>query len=281
MKEITKRTITGAVYVISVIVAVSFNRYIAAVYFAIVAALGLKEFLSITKQNGIKQNKTMVYLCAALLYCTIALPSFSLDSTCGNWLLIWNVLRLAFFVAVIALIITSLYNKSDKPFTSLAYSLTSLVYVVFPLALSNILFDFGANRGFNLLLAVFVFAWCNDTFAYLVGCKFGKHRLFERHSPKKSWEGFFGGLAATLLAAGVVFWIEGGNLLFWHLIALIVSTVGTFGDLVESMFKRQMGVKDSGNILPGHGGILDRFDILLLVLPAVWLFVEIFSMITW
>ena len=281
MKEITKRTITGAVYVLSVIVAVCFNRYIAAAYFAIVAALGLKEFLSIAKQNGIKLNQPMVYLCATLLYCSVAASCFPLDLVCEQWFLICNVLRLAFFAAVLCLIIASLYTQTDKPFTSLAYSLTSLAYVVFPLALSNVLFDVGAAGGFNLLLAVFVFAWCNDTFAYLVGCKFGKHRLFERHSPKKSWEGFFGGLAATLLAAGVVFWIEGGNLLFWHLIALIVSIVGTFGDLVESMFKRQMGVKDSGNILPGHGGILDRFDILLTVLPAVWIVVELFTMITW
>jgi phosphatidate cytidylyltransferase len=127
------------------------------------------------------------------------------------------------------------------------------------------------NTNYNLLLSIFIFAWCNDTFAYLVGCKFGKKRLFERHSPKKSWEGFFGGLSATIIAAVVMYLIYGNGLVAWLLIAILTSVVGTLGDLVESMFKRQMGVKDSGNILPGHGGILDRFDILLLVLPAVWI----------
>ena len=176
--------------------------------------------------------------------------------------------------------ISALYVKSATPFTSMAYSLTAVGYIVLPLSLSNLLFAMHDYFDCNVLLSIFIFAWCNDTFAYLVGCKFGKRRLFERHSPKKSWEGFFGGFAATVLA-GVVMWqLLGGNVYIWLLMAVVTTVVGTFGDLIESMFKRQMGVKDSGNILPGHGGILDRFDILLLVLPVMWIVLGIVQLLS-
>ena len=263
MKDIIKRTITGAVYVLSVIAATCINKYVAAVYFGIIVLLGLKEFLQIGEAKGIKQNKILVYLSAVAVYSTLMLFAWNQETYARILIYVSSILILSLFVS-------SLYIKNKTPFTSLAYSLTSIVYIALPLGISNLVFEMQNDLNCNLLLAIFIFAWCNDTFAYLVGCKFGKNRLFERHSPKKSWEGFFGGLAGTISAAFVLNAVYDNGIVIWLTIALVTTIIGTFGDLVESMFKRQMEVKDSGNILPGHGGILDRFDILLLVLPAVW-----------
>jgi phosphatidate cytidylyltransferase len=264
MKDLVKRTLTGAVYVISVIIATCINKYVAAIYFGIIVLLGLKEFLQITKQKGIGQNQVMIYLSSVLIYASVVAYAWNAQPYA-------SILMFSGLLSVLGMLISALYLKTETPFTSLAYSFTAILYITLPLALSNMIYAMQANTNYNLLLSIFIFAWCNDTFAYLVGCKIGKNRLFERHSPKKSWEGFFGGLAATIIAAVIMHLIYGNGLLIWLVIAIVTSIIGTLGDLTESMFKRQMGVKDSGNILPGHGGILDRFDILLLVLPAVWI----------
>mgnify|MGYP004511712771 FL=1 len=267
MKDLTKRTITGAIYVLSVIAAVCIDRYVAAVYFGIIMILALREFISVSAKAEVSLNAPMIYFVSVVAYLALLSHAFGFAYS-----------AIAMFVSllcIIALAISALYVKSATPFSSMAYSLTAVGYIVLPLSLSNLLFAMHDYFDCNVLLSIFIFAWCNDTFAYLVGCKFGKRRLFERHSPKKSWEGFFGGFAATVLA-GVVMWqLLGGNVYIWLLMAVVTTVVGTFGDLIESMFKRQMGVKDSGNILPGHGGILDRFDILLLVLPAMWIVLSV------
>lgn len=263
MKDLTKRTITGAVYVLSVLAAVCINRYVAAGYFAIIIAIGLYEFRKICTQNGIRMNGVLLYASALGLYASVVLHSFGLTQYA----------EAGFFVSVLlvlALFASCLYIKEEKPFSSAAYSLLALLYIVLPLSTANLIFAKQETLGYNLLLSIFIFAWCNDSFAYLFGSWLGKHRLFERHSPKKSWEGFIGGVVMTIVAAFVVWLCLGGRIYLWIAIALVVSIVGTLGDLTESMFKRQMKVKDSGKILPGHGGILDRFDILLFVLPVVW-----------
>lgn len=272
MKDITKRTITGAVYVLSVIVATCINKYVAAAYFGIIVLLGLREFLKIAETKELKQNKILVYLSAIAVYLCLMLFSWNEDLSARILICVSSILILALFIS-------ALYLKNKTPFTSLAYSLTSIIYIALPLGISNLIFEMQSGLNCNLLLSVFIFAWCNDTFAYLVGCKFGKRRLFERHSPKKSWEGFFGGLLGTISAAFVLNAVYGNGIVIWLCIAVVTTIVGTFGDLVESMFKRQMEVKDSGNILPGHGGILDRFDILLLVLPAVWAVLSVLKLL--
>lgn len=126
-----------------------------------------------------------------------------------------------------------------------------------------------------MLIALFATIWINDTGAYIIGVSFGKHRLFERVSPKKSWEGFFGGALAAL-AAGYVFsvFIPDLTLVQWLLFSQIVVVFGTFGDLIESLLKRTIGTKDSGNILPGHGGFLDRFDSMLLAAPVIFIYLS-------
>lgn len=272
MKDLTKRTITGAIYVLSVIAAVCIDRYVAAVYFGMIMILALREFIIVSAKAEVRLNAPMIYSVSVFFYLAFVSHAFGFAYSA--------IAMFASLLCIIALAISALYEKTATPFTSMAYSLTAVGYIVLPLSLSNLLFAMHDYFDCNVLLSIFIFAWCNDTFAYLVGCKFGKRRLFERHSPKKSWEGFFGGFAATVLA-GVVMWqLLGGNVYIWLLMAVVTTVVGTFGDLIESMFKRQMGVKDSGNILPGHGGILDRFDILLLVLPVMWIVLGIVQLLS-
>lgn len=267
MNDLLKRTLTGAVYVASVLVAICFNPIISSIYFGIIGIIALSEFYNVAKNKYQISNSLLAYLTAISLYTTVALYSFNID---------FKIPLLISVVLVIANFIAALYQKSEEPFTSIAFLICGLIYIILPISTTNFIIQYNSEFQPLLLLSVFILAWCNDTFAYLTGVKFGKRRLFERHSPKKSWEGFVGGFLFTIIAGIVI--SKFSNIFamqHWIVISIIVSSVGTLGDLVESMFKRQMGVKDSGKILPGHGGILDRFDILFIVLPIVWVYLEI------
>jgi phosphatidate cytidylyltransferase len=161
-----------------------------------------------------------------------------------------------------------------EQFTFFSPALFGILYVITPFCLLLTSYSSGSywssiNNSY-IILGFFFLIWSNDTFAYLVGITIGRNKLLERISPKKSWEGFIGGVVCTQgIAYLLSIFISEPGPLHWHAIALIVSVTGTLGDLVESMFKRTLGVKDSGNILPGHGGILDRFDAVLISAPFV------------
>ncbi len=265
MNNLLKRAITGSIYVLSVIAAIFIHPIVTSVYFFIIAMIGLWEFYNISsKQNDIKPDAIIGYLIAIATY--IAMNENLLGQA---------IAKAGLFSALILLFvltIAELYRKSEKPFSNIAYTVLSIIYIVVPLGCVNIIMDVNSSHPQMILMSVFIFAWANDTFAYLTGMKFGKHKLLERISPKKTWEGWIGGFVFTIIAAIVISKFSTAlPIESFIAVAVITSVIGTFGDLVESMLKRQVGVKDSGNILPGHGGVLDRFDILLLVLPAVTL----------
>jgi phosphatidate cytidylyltransferase len=183
------------------------------------------------------------------------------------WYLLVPIGTLIFFV--------ELYRKSATVVNNIAHTLMGVMYIGVPFAVSNVImkYEFGAT----FMLCFFLMLWANDTFAYLFGIMLGKHKLFPSISPKKSWEGYFGGIISVV---GVAYLLhlafEGTQFVHIAAIGLIVAITGVFGDLVESMIKRNAGVKDSGSIMPGHGGLLDRFDAVLLSLPLVFAYVQIF-----
>ncbi len=266
MNNFTKRTITGGVYVIAVVSAIMFNPIILSAFFGLVALISLYEFYKNSKIKDIFAQNILGFSLAITTYLSFALKAFEID----NKYAIALSLLLVFLIFII-----ELYNKKGNPFTNIAYTILGIVYIVIPMGLTNFIVNPSLTTNTFipiLLLSIFILAWCNDTFAYLVGVKFGKNRLFERISPKKSWEGFFGGFVAVQIASIILYKFTITPLMFFDFMIMgaLVSIIGTYGDLVESMFKRQMGVKDSGNILPGHGGFLDRFDIIFFIIPFIF-----------
>lgn len=188
----------------------------------------------------------------------------------------------AFLPAVFALFVAELYRKRATPFANIAWALAGLVYIALPMALLAFIPVQGASvPGYIVyhpltVLGIILIVWGNDVGAYLFGVAFGRHKLFERISPKKSWEGFAGGLLCAVGVGVLMGRLQGASLWLWGGAGLVVALAGVFGDLVESMMKRSVGLKDSGNVIPGHGGFLDRFDALLLAVPFVFTYFYIF-----
>jgi phosphatidate cytidylyltransferase len=177
--------------------------------------------------------------------------------------------------------ICELYRKSATPIANIASSVMGALYVALPMSLLLVIPMLLGNGEWNPWIIIFyVFIiWANDVFAYLFGITLGKHRLFERISPKKSWEGFFGGLLGAMAMGYVASLVVEANAILWIGLALVAALSGVFGDLIESMFKRSIDIKDSGNIIPGHGGWLDRFDALIVSAPFVFVYACIYSFI--
>jgi len=193
-----------------------------------------------------------------------------------------GILEYKYYVAIFPLasvvFLIKLYKKEDtNPFANIAMFYLGITYVALPFTLINIIVFFHGTYGYQIMLGLLVIIWASDTGAYFVGSLFGKTKLFERISPKKSWEGSIGGaLISVAIAWGISYYYTDLNLLEWIIVALIVVVAGTYGDLVESLFKRSMSIKDSGNIIPGHGGFLDRFDSLILAVPFIVVFLKLF-----
>ena len=175
------------------------------------------------------------------------------------------------FLFIFLIFIFELFRKKENPLKNIAFTFLGIIYVAFPLSLLNYINILSGKYNYQLLFGIFFILWCNDAGAYIVGSLIGKHKLFPRVSPGKSWEGSIGG---ALISYGIIFIISGWytsiTFMNWLAIATILIIIGTLGDLVESLFKRSVNVKDSGSLLPGHGGILDRFDSLLMSVPFIF-----------
>lgn len=266
MSNIVIRTITGILFISILIGTIIWNAYSFSFIFLIITILGLWEFLSLLENDKIKISKPFVVGIGSIIYLIIALVAMNI---------VPKVALLLIFPLIILFFIVELYNKNEKPFTNIAYSIFSILYIVIPLSILNYFPYINGNVGYNsnLLLGFFLLTWMYDTTAYVFGISFGKHRLFERISPKKSWEGFVGGSICSFGFAYLLsIFFSNISLKNWMAITLIIIVFGTFGDLVESLFKRSINCKDSGKILPGHGGILDRFDAVLLSAPMVLMY---------
>jgi phosphatidate cytidylyltransferase len=194
------------------------------------------------------------------------------------------VLFLPFVFTLIVIMVRELYFKKPSPINDWVHSLFPVIYIALPFALTSMLaFDIqGPGTGYSPVVPVtlFIFLWCNDVGAYCTGCTIGRHKLFERISPKKTWEGSIGGAVLTMIAAFLLHrflpdWYGFMPVWAWIGMALVVVLFGTWGDLIESLMKREMGIKDSGKILPGHGGMLDRFDSALLAIPATVVYLSL------
>lgn len=270
MNNFYLRAITGILYVAVTLSAILIHPVTAAILFLIVALFTLAEFLKTFKGKARPHIGFSIFI-GAVFYVFIAFHSMDFLKDRHLPLLI---------IPVIAIFTVELFRYEKTPFLNMAVLFVGLVYVIMPLALLNNINTFGSMTGgadYQFLLAFFVMVWINDTGAYLTGLLIGKHKLFPSVSPKKTWEGFFGGAILTLITgwlAGIYF--VGYQDVNYVIYALIIIIFATLGDLVESLLKRNFNVKDSGSILPGHGGMLDRFDGVLLSSPLVFLYINFF-----
>ena len=281
MKNFIVRTITGIIFVAAIVA--SFLRPEAMVLlFSIVTGLTVWEFTGLVNGN-VNVNVNRFISTAAGVYFFYAMTYFCSDLYGGS---AKSVVFIPYLVTIIYLLVAELYLKQEDPIADWAYTMLSQMYIALPFSLLNVLAFTATPQGtvnFNTLLplSVFVFLWINDTGAYCTGSLIGRHKLFPRISPAKSWEGSIGGAVFVLAAAWAIsYWLDGVMLttLEWLGLGMVVVVFGTWGDLVESIFKRTLGIKDSGNILPGHGGMLDRFDSALLAIPAAVVYLYTLSM---
>lgn len=262
MNNFLTRTVTGAVFVALVVTSIIFGAIYFSVLFYIFSLIGLHEFFRLLKLQSSTQ-KYLGFIIASVVYVSLALVSvFDMSDR----ILLINIpfLFLPFIV--------ELFNKHEAPFQQIGYLLLGILYITLPFALLQFFFLFEQPTGvLSILLSYFIIIWVYDTFAYLVGKQFGKHRMFERISPLKSWEGFIGGAFFALLTSWIFsIYHTGITSLQWIILGCIIVVFSTLGDLIESLFKRSMQVKDAGSILPGHGGVLDRFDSVLISAPIVF-----------
>ena len=275
MKSLMVRTLSGLVLVAVFVGAVLGSQWSFGALLLLILVGGQTEFYKLARETGLSPQRWMGLAVGVLLFALnfIVFRQFSRSVTdeAGG-----AVLYLLLYIGLLlpTLFVCELFRRSATPLANLGATLLGVLYVAVPLSLLlyvPVLAGDGVWRPETVLCYIFII-WANDVFAYLVGMTFGRHRLCERLSPKKSWEGFFGGLAGAVATGLAAAYALDANYWVWGGLALVASLSGVAGDLVESMFKREAGVKDSGQVIPGHGGVLDRFDALLLSAPYVFLY---------
>ena len=281
LKNLLVRTISGAVLLLVVVGALLWSKWSAAALFTVVMVGGLVEFYGLCRKKGVEPMYS-VGIATALAIFGLAFAVFQQWGTPATETTARIVLGALLYTMLIVptTFVCELWRKSPTPIANIATTFMGVIYVALPMSallfVPQLLVDAWSAWA---MLAFISIIWVNDVFAYLVGVTLGKHRLCERISPKKSWEGFFGGLIGAVGFAVLFGHLLGGNLLVWGGLGLVTALAGVAGDLVESLMKREAGVKDSGKMMPGHGGFLDRFDALFMAVPFafVYLLLTIFS----
>ncbi len=256
------RAITGFFFIIVMLASVLLGNYVFDAFYLLLSGFCLWEFYGLIKKAGIKPDINTGLLNGVFIYAVFALLVYGAD---------YHKLLFLLPVTLSGIFIQELFKKNKAPFTNISYTYLGLIFTIIPFTFFHALGYVNGSFNFHYPIGFLLMLWANDTGAYLVGSKLGRTKLFERHSPKKTWEGLIGGI---LITAGVAYLISRYypelSAQQWIIIGVLISCFGTTGDLIESMFKRSIDVKDSGGILPGHGGLLDRFDGLLIAAPIVY-----------
>ena len=277
MKIFIQRAITGLIFVAVLISCIIGSPLSFGVLFCIISAMATAEFCNLmNQQEGVKMNRNICVLGSMTLFLCFFYYGMNPAQT-GIFI--------PYLIIIIYLMISELYLKKEHPLNSWAYAMLSQIYVGLPFALLNVLafqsngIGSGSEYLFILPLSIFGFNWINDTGAYCTGMLLGKHPLFKRISPKKSWEGSIGGATLSVAASfALAHFFPIMSTAAWVGMSLVVVVFGTWGDLTESLMKRHLGIKDSGNILPGHGGMLDRFDSAIIAIPAAVVYLYFISL---
>ena len=267
MKNLLTRIVTAFLYGLVLIISVLAGKVWFLMFFAMVSTLCLLEFYNLSDSGEVKINRFWGFTLAGMMYVSVSLY------------LLGYILQPKFFFFFLpflyVIFVQELYNRNKRPFHGIAYTILGIVYTLLPFLLFVSLAFMSTDRHYDYrpCLGFLFLLWAADTGAFFSGKLLGRHLLMERISPKKTWEGLIGGLITSMVVALVLSKVfKSLSLIEWLGMAFLIVTIGSLGDLVESMFKRELDKKDSGTIMPGHGGVLDRFDGLLISAPFVFLY---------
>ena len=269
LQNLITRALAGTVFVLLVVASLLFGPWTLAILFVFFTMAGLHECYDLLSKHPSVHPRLsagfLTGLCTYFLMVAVAM----------------NVCSFKWFIVLIPLIVIvfciELYSRDKFSLTHLGATAIGWIYVVVPFGLIHAVAMAPGTYNYHLPLGYFILLWTNDTGAYISGRWLGKHKLYEKVSPNKTWEGLFGGIALAFAVAWILsLYFMDLNLSQWWVVAAIISVFGNLGDLFESLVKRGAGVKDSGKIIPGHGGVLDRFDGYLLSIPMVYMYIELF-----
>lgn len=272
MNNLVERTLTSIIFVIVLLGSIIQSEFASSILFFVIILLCQREFYNFFKPTDIKPQKK-VGIIGGLGFFVISLLASQARLESET---LFSIIPLIFTIFII-----ELYRNRPQPIPNIAFTILGIIYIAVPITLLHDLayykdYSFGREYNYDILIGYFFVLWANDTGAYLIGRKWGKHKLFPRISPKKTWEGSIGGVVLGLAVGylnSIIF--PEFNLAVWLGIAAIVVVFGSLGDLVESLFKRSLDIKDSGKLLPGHGGVLDRFDGIFISAPMVYTFLRV------
>ncbi|WP_418513824.1 phosphatidate cytidylyltransferase [Corallibacter sp.] len=273
MKEILTRSFAGLVYIL-LLLAAFLNEHALIILFFIFGLIALAEFKKL-----IEYKSFLPFILFSILYFVFGYWQLVLNSATGLSEATQILQVITIFVQL--LLIKDLFTKKNIPlFISNRFTLTTF-YISSSFVFLTLIANYPNGYNPEILLGSFILVWTNDTFAFLVGKNFGKQKLFEKISPKKTVEGFLGGLFFACVASYFIAnFTDTLNFTNWLILSIIISVFGTLGDLIESKFKRQANVKDSGFIMPGHGGLLDRLDSIIFAAPFIYLFLRVIQYVS-
>ena len=276
MKNFWIRTWSGILLAAVVLWAILWTQWSFGVLLLLLLIVGMAEFYALAEKQGNAPQRFLGFVAGVVLF------ALNFAFVCDDIQILGSGSHafgsgMAFMLLLLpVMFICELFRQRENPAGNIAATLLGVVYVALPLSLMSFIpMAGGAGWQPGAMIAYVFIIWANDVFAYLVGMTLGRHRLCERLSPKKSWEGFFGGLLGAVAMGLLAARLLGADYLAWAGLALVAAVMGVLGDLAESMFKRAAGVKDSGRLIPGHGGVLDRFDAMLLSAPFVLVYMLI------